>query len=271
MKKMRLKSIVKYIIISMTILIMLSTFISSETKKYSEKAKNYFLDVALGAEYGSEKTAVTKWIYYIKVYIDGDFKVYMKRELEEITEELNQLTNNIKINVVPSKDSANLLVYLGSGEDYAKKFSTDNFYAPSKRWAEQNNIKDDEEYEKVKKAHERIIREKVKNNYGFVWTYWNGNYEIEKGSVFIDTKRTKKRTRTMSLLRENIAKALGFTHTSKKYKDSIFYAGWKEFYENWNDEVDYTKLDKEVIEILYHDKIKPGMKKEEVEKILETM
>ncbi len=261
----------KFIVIGVLFLFMLSSFLTSETKKYSDKAKDYFLDVALGTQYGSEKTAVTKWVYYIKVYIDGDFKVYMKRELDEIVEELNQLTNNIKLNIVPSKDSSNLLIFLGSGEEYAKKFSEDNFYAPSKRWAEQNNIKSDNGYEKVKKAHEEMIREKVKNNYGFVWTYWNGNFEIEMGSIFIDMKNIKKRTRAMSLLRENLAKSLGFMHTSKKYKNSVFYDGWKELYENWNDDIDYNNIDKDVIEILYSDKIKPGMSEEEVRKILDTM
>ena len=101
----------------------------------------------------------------------------------------------------------------------------------------------------------------VPTNYGFFWALWHDdNFIIYDASILISSADITQKERS-HLIREELTQSLGLMNDSNKYNDSIFY-------QEWTDIVKYSEIDKAVIKLLYLKKIKPGMSKEQVLKIL---
>ena len=180
--------------------------LTSQGKKYSKESKDYFLEIAFGTEYGDSKLVIKKWIQYIKIHIKGDVPVFLKIELDKILKELNQLTGRIKLHIVPTRESANLTVFFGTPEEYVTKI-------------------------------EPNAEDFIKDNWGIFWGYWNQNYEIVSGSIFVNTIEPDH-IQARHLLRETITESLGLLNESTKYKKSIFY-------KDWSDTTKYIDIDRE--------------------------
>ena len=98
-------------------------------------------------------------------------------------------------------------------------------------------------------------------NYGFFWALWHDdNFVIYDASILISSADITQQERS-HLIREELTQCLGLMNDSNKYKDSIFY-------QDWTDVMDFSEIDRAVIKLLYLNKIKPGMSKEQVYKIL---
>ena len=101
----------------------------------------------------------------------------------------------------------------------------------------------------------------VPTNYGFFWALWHDdNYVIYNASILIASADITQRERS-HLIREELTQSLGLMNDSNKYNDSIFF-------QQWTDVIEFSDLDRAVIKLLYLKKIKPGMSKEQVLKIL---
>ena len=101
----------------------------------------------------------------------------------------------------------------------------------------------------------------VPTNYGFFWALWHDDYfVIYAASILISSADITQQERS-HLIREELTQSLGLMNDSNKYNDSIFY-------QEWTDLTELSEIDKAVIKLLYHKKIKPGMSKDQVLNIL---
>ncbi len=190
---------------------------------------NYFSEVAFGAEFGDADELIRKWVGDINIFVLGEAPSYLTTELDFIIDEINGLVRNVQLNLVDSIDDSNYTIFFGSGKDY--------------------------------KLLEPGAISRVKNNWGLVSVHWNSKNEIYKGSIYVDIKRAKNKNQQKHILREELTQSLGILKDSYRYSDSIFY-------QRWSKTTDYSEIDRFIISTLYSDKIKVGMTKDKVRKIL---
>ena len=101
----------------------------------------------------------------------------------------------------------------------------------------------------------------VPTNYGFFWALWHDDYfVIYAASLLISSADITQQERS-HLIREELTQSLGLMNDSNKYNDSIFY-------QEWTDLTEFSEIDRAVIKLLYHKKIKPGMSKDQILNIL---
>ena len=217
------------------ILALLTQMCFSADKLSDDEILKYFKHIALKQEFNEEgekvRKKIIKWTKNINVYCDGKWHDELNKALKVIIKDLSSLTGNIKINIVNSRKNANYIIFIGSPEDYVK------------------NI-------------EPAAEEKVDTNFGLFWIYWNQNYEITRGSMYIDPQRAETLKWQKHLLREELTQSLGLMNDSLDYQDSIFY-------ENYSQTTSYAKMDKILIKLLYSRFIRPGMSKRDVTRIIE--
>lgn len=224
----------KFIILfSVVSMLFLSGLCTSQENTYSSKTKEYFLTIALGAEYGDKTQNIKKWVEGINILIQGESPKYLIYELNEIIKELNELNNNIKIKTTVYKKKANFILFFGSGIDYVREI-------------------------------EKSALSYIDDNWGLFWCYWNENFELYRASVCIDITKITGKDIGRHLLREELTQALGLMNDSPLYEDSIFYEGQTATTE-------YSQIDRDIIKILYNEKIKPGMMRDEVIKVLKDI
>ncbi|HCX64701.1 MAG TPA: hypothetical protein DHN33_05780 [Eubacteriaceae bacterium] len=102
----------------------------------------------------------------------------------------------------------------------------------------------------------------VLGNWAYFRYYTKDRWEIDKAIITIGTFGSNQEDRDHHI-REELTQALGMGKDSPKYKDSIFYES-----EGQSLNLDYSPLDKKVIEILYRKDIALGMDEEEVLKVI---
>ena len=101
----------------------------------------------------------------------------------------------------------------------------------------------------------------VPTNYGFFWALWHDdNFVIYDASILVSSADITQQERS-HLIREELTQNLGLMNDSNKYKDSIFY-------QEWTDVTAFSEIDRAVIKLLYLNKIRPGMSKEQILSIL---
>ena len=200
-------------------------------RKYTPEAVDYFLEVALGSEYGKNDKLIAKWQGDINLFVTGADIPPVRQELNRIIQELNALMKNNQIKEVGQAGKANLILFLGTRAEYVDKYES--------RAARYNDL-------------------------GFFYVYPDENKNIQKGSLYIDTDRMQANDTRFHFLREELTQCLGLMNDSEKYPESIFYQKW-----SLNNE--FTALDRQLIEMLYLPQIKAGMNAEQVRKVLESV
>lgn len=100
----------------------------------------------------------------------------------------------------------------------------------------------------------------IPGNLGFFWTSFKDSKLTNAKIAIESTKRVTQRERN-HLLREELTQTLGLMADSNKYPNSIFYQGW-------TDINDYAEIDRDLIRMLYHPSITPGMSAEQAASIL---
>lgn len=90
---------------------------------------------------------------------------------------------------------------------------------------------------------EPYAKKYLSNNWGLFVV--NGSSEITSGTFFVDTKRCDDVVTQKHIVREELTQALGLFNDSYEYKNSIFYQGW-------SDVTEYSKIDIEIIKMLYN-------------------
>ena len=187
-----------------------------------------FCKITLENEFNKKKTPCKKWENNIKIYVF--FQEYITQldvELNSIINEINSMSDTIKLIRVDNKNDANLEIFLCSHKMYKK-------ISPKSEW---NNID---------------------NNYGLSTIYYNNRYIIQKGRIYVDIYRTKELKCQKHLLREELTQSLGLVNDI--YMDNSI------FNKKWECTNSYTYFDRLIIKFFLSKHIKAGMDENDIKK-----
>ncbi|MDK3156525.1 DUF2927 domain-containing protein [Kamptonema cortianum] len=157
-----------------------------KTQRLNQEQIDYFVEVAMGAEFGKSSPIVRKWKSDIIVQAIGTPTAEDRRTLDAVVRELRELTG---LNITLGDRNANMTIYFVPEPEFRR-------YEPNY----------------------------IPRNYGFFWTQWNNN-TIYNARILISTTGVTQRERS-HLIREEVTQSLGLMRDSFKYPDSIFYQGW---------------------------------------------
>ncbi len=190
---------------------------------------DYFIDVAIGSEYGAGFPLTKKWNTKMMIYVEGEMHEELSSELDKVIEELNSLfEDGFEIQITEDKSLSNFIIFLGHGDDYAKLFPG--------------------------------IRDYVDDNYGLAWIYTDNHHHITHGHMYVDIERADLQSQ-LHLLREELTQSLGLTNDIPHFPNSLFYDKHSEINA-------YSVMDREIIRLLYHPKVVAGIGKESVNFLL---
>lgn len=198
--------------------------------------KNYlidlFINISLGSEFGDGLKLTKKWKKTMKVFFNKKENELLFNEINLIVNQINTLiTDGFKIVIVEDIKDSNMIIYYGEKGEFAFKFA--------------------------------IPISNLSDNSGFVSININSKREIQSGVIFIDSKRTTLNDQK-HLIREELTQGLGLMNDILYHKESIFY-------HEHNPVISYSNYDKEIIRLLYHPKIIPGMDSLQVRNTLKTI
>lgn len=199
----------------------------SLSERYSDEEIQYFLEIAFGAEFGSNGGTLRKWSGPIKVKVNGNPTAEDLNTLNTVAADLNQLTEGaIDMQIMPSNatQAANI----------------EFFFVPER------------EFSQVEPNYRP-------RNMGFFWAWWNANNNLDRARILITTEGVTQQERS-HLIREELTQSMGLMQDSYRYRDSIFYQGWTDVNE-------YSELDKTIISMLYRQELSPGITKNAAEQV----
>lgn len=152
--------------------------------RFTEEEIAYFLDIALGTEYGGGAAIIRKWTDDVRIAVHGAPTDADLATLEAVVWELDELVRPISITI----DQANPNV--------------DVHFAPES-------------------AFTGILPQYVPGNLGFFWVWWTSASVIVEATILIETERTSQAARS-HLIREEVTQILGLMRDSYRYPESIF-------------------------------------------------
>ncbi|MBD2462107.1 DUF2927 domain-containing protein [Oscillatoria sp. FACHB-1407] len=159
------------------------------TTGYSQEQINYFLELALGSEFGDSSGVVRKWQGDVRIQYFGTPTQEDRRTLEMVIAEVNALTHGtIRLQLVDSRP--NVEIYFVPESSFSR-------YEPNYR----------------------------PRNLGFFWTWWNDDSILDRARILISTDGVNQRERS-HLIREELTQSLGLMRDSHRYQNSVFYQGW---------------------------------------------
>jgi hypothetical protein len=164
--------------------------IEPDKGSYTQEEIDYFLEIALGTEYGTSKTSIKKWTDNIKIRVQGTPTDVDTQTLNQVVDELNDIIDGIELAVV--SQNPNIEIHFLPESEFS---SIDPNYVPT--------------------------------NYGFFWVNWSINGSIYHARILISTDHVTQQERS-HLIREELTQSLGLMKDSYRYPDSIFYQGWTE-------------------------------------------
>lgn len=175
------------------------TTVTTPTRKLGE-ARDYFIEVALGAEYGGAPPEIHKWAVDPKISVHGDPTPQDLATLAEVVADLNEIISTINIEVIDSGASVDL------------------HFAPEWQFA-------------------NIEPNYVPGNNGFFWIRWDGGGNITTGRVLVSTELSQSLRN--HVIREEVTQMLGLMNDSFSYPDSIFYE-WPSTTQSYSDLDEYV-------------------------------
>ena len=202
---------------------------------------DYFKEIALQSEHGDNPEKVVKWKEPIFLYImkEKEFKSQMSA-IKRTINEINQLaTDGFKIEITDNLTNSNTILYLC-------------------------------EKERVKELNQEFYEKFNGFDYDIAG-YVNAKtlpktYEINNAKIFISTENAIDVQESTIL--EEITQSLGLYFDSKKYETSVFY---EDKYKLEEEIKQYSQLDKDIIRLLYHPKMKSGLDASEVDNVIKRI
>jgi hypothetical protein len=164
---------------------------ASPYTQFTSEEISYFLEVALGSEFGNTHPVIKKWEEPIRIRVYGSPTADDLNTLRAVIADINRLVDTIDLEMSTraGERSPNIKIYF-IPEPHFKQ------YEPN--------------YEPL--------------NYGFFWTWWDQE-NLDQAHVLISTTHITQKERN-HLIREELTQALGLMNDSNRYPDSIFYAPW---------------------------------------------
>lgn len=157
---------------------------------FSQEQIDYFMEVALGAEYGQEATPrIRKWNRDIRIQVFGRPTPADLSTLQAVIRELNALVKGaIRLQLVDRNPNLTL------------------HFAP------------ESQFRQLEPAY-------VPVNFGFFVTRWNHRGQIDRANILIATTGITQTERS-HLICEELTQSLGLMRDSYRYADSMFYQPW---------------------------------------------
>ncbi len=180
--------------------------------------KEYYNEICGNWEFSGKKIP-SKFEKDIKIYYNGDISEELLVELNKIVSELNELIEIVNVELVNKKDSSNVYLFFGSGDEFINSLD-------------------------MYQSKKDMLSNLIKTNWGIFWINETWDSKIINSKVFVDTDRNKQLIRQKHLLREELTQSLGFPNDSYEYENSIFQKKWTEVTE-------YSDLDREIIKLHY--------------------
>jgi hypothetical protein len=197
---------------------------------YNESVVDYFKEVALGFEFGNESKITRRWEGNMKLFIGGKPTPALLAETNRIVNEINDLANNeFNVEVVSDSLQSNFYIFFGSGNSYAAIFPAQSSF--------------------------------VASNWGLFSVSYPSSGVLFKGHMYVDINRANL-IEQKHLLREELTQSLGLARDSDLYPESIFQQSFS------TKTTEYAPIDKDLIRLLYHPKMKVGLDRDQVDKLL---
>jgi len=193
------------------------------------KEQQYFLEIALGTEFGKKNPVLRRWEEPLAVYVDGKVPDVLERELMSVMDEILALAPNLSIHRVYTLKEANVVVFFGPYKAYAASYAPDSI-------------------------------ELLSNNWGLFTARWKAlkvKAGIQTANMYVDTNRARDSDARRHLLREEFTQLLGLMADSYKYPSSIFY-------QPWSTVTEYSTVDRALIKMLYDKRLESGMRREDI-------
>jgi hypothetical protein len=197
---------------------------------YNESVVDYFKEVALGFEFGNESKITRRWEGNMKLFIGGKPTPALLAETNRIVNEINDLASNeFNVEVVSDSLQSNFYIFFGSGNSYAAIFPAQSSF--------------------------------VASNWGLFSVSYTSSSVLFKGHMYVDIYRANL-IEQKHLLREELTQSLGLARDSDLYPESIFQQSFS------TKTTEYAPIDKDLIRLLYHPKMKVGLDRDQVDKLL---
>lgn len=197
---------------------------------YNESVVDYFKEVALGFEFGNESKITRRWEGNMKLFIGGKPTPALLAETNRIVGEINDLANNeFNVEVVGDSLQSNYYIFFGSGNSYAAIFPAQSSF--------------------------------VASNWGLFSVSYPSSGVLFKGHMYVDINRANL-IEQKHLLREELTQSLGLARDSDLYPESIFQQSFS------TKTTEYAPIDRDLIRLLYHPKMKVGLDRDQVDKLL---
>lgn len=195
-------------------------------KESLSPAAKYMLDVALTAELGTNGSQrIKKWSSEMRVYFSDTVRTELKEEFKLIQSEINAISEDFRMVQVEERNAANFLIFVSDGETFAQ-------YEPN-------------------------ARPFIENNDGLVWIYWDGGFNITRGSMLVDITKLDSLDCQKHILREELTQGLGLLNDTFDHPTSIFYQRYTCF-------PSYADIDLALLELFLSNKIQAGMTSSQV-------
>lgn len=198
---------------------------------FQRQTISYFKDIALGFETGSASKVIRRWSEPMKIYAYGEVSTKMDSTLNAIILEINELTGEN---------------FTTERVDTIEESNYELYVGP---------------YTEFIKLYPQLENQATQN-WG-IFSLQLNVYEITSGVMMVDTERPNL-VEQQHLLREELTQSLGLAQDSAKYFDSIFQIEWTRVTE-------YSQIDKELIQLLYHPDMKLGLDVDEVGDLLSSI
>lgn len=193
----------------------------------------YFLDIVLKNEFERKIQKCKKWEVNIRLYTFFEkYNISLNNEINNIINDINNLSDTIKIYRTTNIKDSNVKVFLSSRDTFKKHISREN-------WKYLND------------------------NYGFGRIFYNNNFIISQALVYVDIYKTNNLDCQKHLLREEITQILGMPNDIN-LKKSIFNKDWECI-------TQYSKFDTMIIKLFLSDKIQAGMDKKEIIEVYKSI
>nr|WP_299339092.1 DUF2927 domain-containing protein [Allomuricauda sp.] len=188
-----------------------------------------FLQIVLNPEFGFQSNGARKWDKDLLVFLKNPERTSLVNEFNKISNEINELSQEIKIRRVFDESEANFIIFFSDMDSYAK--------------------------------FEPTASEYLYDNLGFFWVRANERFIVESGSMYVDVDRTDEIECQKHLLREELTQSLGMMNDHNGPKNSIFHRGW-------NCTTKYSEMDKRIISVFLNNEIKAGMSHSKLQEYL---
>ncbi|MHA7128574.1 DUF2927 domain-containing protein [Algoriphagus namhaensis] len=186
-----------------------------------------FFQIVFGSEFGSGVKRVRKWEGEILIFVPQVPRPELKSELLGVMQEINLLSESIKLREVNSEAQANYIFFFGSGDDYVR-------------------------------LYESSAADLIDSNRGlFSVEFSNQSFEILRGTAWVDTESSLNADCLRHLIREELTQSLGMVNDIASTDQSIFER-------IFTCTQGYSERDEDFIRFFLSEKIKPGLCQDQV-------